>query len=536
MSIFEDVTVSNAQIDEMATAIQRWLQEHNLDLDVSKGTEQYDISVRSQAIFLATINAWFTKIKNARNLDYIKSLTDETLKAQMVDDLFSSMFLYRKSGSYSFGNLVCKITNFENIVIPAGTMFFNSLEYPFVLDSSNDYVVSIVNMKKGRENGIDFWFFEIPVKSRGMEPEYTLIAEEPLSTTWDYDAILSIAAKYNIEPALEEETTEAFIERAENTPSIAIPVTDRAAQYTFTAMSNVLKVIAVGANDLEMQRSKVTVAEGTIDVKNMADFYIKGKPVFNREATAKIEQIEHLGEIVNAIVLPDEYYIRIKEIKLTTGYVFPGYTSLYVHDLYIASEQVISMTNQNKREMRLSRESGLYYPLSFDELNNSGLGAYPDSNTEITVVYDTMDGLHQVQDYLNSPVDKVLCFNPIVKLMLPIFVSFNLKVRLDPTSTFVEADIVNGLRGFINNRSKVDLNINELYDFLKNNFDVIYMQTPVNLTTTYYNERWNIIEKTKIDEISLDDITTDIQAFSHSKYTNRLFTVIADETISVEII
>jgi hypothetical protein len=565
------LTISQNDIEQIESSIEKYLSSFHSDMDFSRGTPLNDIMVQAFKVPLALLTSVANKFRETRSLSGIQRLltainsadpTDPDIIASKADldsavqEVLSNWYIEKQTGTRARGLINLHFTSNPSLLIPSNFKSSRASNLSFVHASSTDVLISPTD-------------YQVIKDSSGLVLEYVYrISVEATSSgdigdvepgTWDtFDQIspflYKVSSDFSFVRGRPDEDTQSLINRARSGGVTERTLHNQRALNARFALDfpDTLPVRVIGAGEPEMQRDLVYLG-GNLKIHrlNHWNIYIGGNIEESKVYVGVLGQdfvSPRTGLVTtvndNYIILPFEPILNIREIRWLDDGTDARLTPYVDSDGYLRISLISGVspafTDINQAYLQPLDEESVHYWNTSKQTHilvvNPDL--FQSTAVEIEIVYDALQGYSIVDDFIRNAEDRPAAGDPLVYSYYPAVVSFDLEFKRDihSSSSFDQAEAKRVLTSFVRSQK----NGNPLFaseimrEFMETYGDVAAGVYPITLNYTVLCPNGGILEYSSLDSVSVDDVTKliatsyqpseDLSEFQLSDRTMMVFT------------
>lgn len=258
--------------------------ETDLTLDLTPGTASHEILVSGFAAMFAYLKDTADSVAARQSLRRLARLPDSNERTEAIDDLLSNLFLSRKDGAPSRGQVILFYANKPNEVVVSPTArFTRGGDLEFRPDHSSVQVISGQNAIPIRNSAGELEGYEFRVNTISLEHglEYNIAPGRLQVISGVSPFPVRAYNQDSFAGARNDETTEEILDRAKDALTVRDLVSSRALRTVLRDnFSSVLEVVSIGFGDPEMRRDRVhdSIAPLNFHAGGHIDVYLQGTP------------------------------------------------------------------------------------------------------------------------------------------------------------------------------------------------------------------------------------------------------------------
>lgn len=494
-------------VEQTRTRFEDIIKEINPDADVSPGSALNELVLKLSATLHNTISNDIDNIKLTNNIiDVLASQADSY--SEVMDKIASNYNISRNQGRKSVGKLKVNVVNPRNYTIRAGTTFIQP-NVNLTYTTTNDYEIR-TSPNPANTNELPLYtvgtnyFFIVPVTANDVGTQYQLPSGTKfgLNTGSNISDFIVAEAYGNFTSGAARETDKELISRFKlglankslmSSDSIKANLRDRDL--------NVLDISIVGADDLEMTRSKQNVFG--ISTLGMADVYVRttmGPETFQITKTATKIANDLWTLTIDNTDVPGAYLIS----SILLSGEDKGGSFLITSQTLGYSLKNFNRVNviNNKEEARFTRYQT--FVLQFEYADNAlALGS--------TLAFE-VKGLYQpnigsIQDIFVNDASRIASADYLVKSALPCLVSLNLKLYKKFSTDVILVDkIKSDIFIYINTLPFGEsVNVSKIVDIC-HNYNVKRVDLPIVLQGEILGNDGSVVSISDNDNLAIPEI------------------------------
>ena len=450
------------------------------DIDIKEGTFLRDAIINPVA---KEISKLYGTIKEVDMSQSILTATGEAL-----DKLAANYFIYRKSGSYSYGTVRFYLANtqianykydfsFPDIYIPAGTQLTtygdtNNPSLRFVTDES--VIIPGSTIKSLPRDSSGYQYKDIACRSAVVGEEYNVGPSQIVTLlNISMNGIQMVTNLESFQNGSNEESDASLALRV----GLAISGNNIGTKNGYLSyvlkQPQVIDAVVIGAGDPDMLRDKILVVDDGIITEckpgGCVDIYVRTNTESLHTVECTVTNVEDNGTVkINTSLLFDKLpVINIKNVV--------GSRSLMGND-----EPIMYSTVDPNNRVSYNMEStnkGLYYIGSTKEKGYLLFDGYnvPQIGEKLTITYYYNNGITQLQN--NIEQNKILTADVLIKSAQPIDIVLYLNTKCNPSCNLIqlESNVSSIIHNFINSNMRLGstLDITDILFLLKNINEII---------------------------------------------------------------
>ena len=450
------------------------------DIDIKEGTFLRDAIINPVA---KEISKLYGTIKEVDMSQSILTATGEAL-----DKLAANYFIYRKSGSYSYGTVRFYLANtqianykydfsFPDIYIPAGTQLTtygdtNNPSLRFVTDES--VIIPGSTIKSLPRDSSGYQYKDIACRSAVVGEEYNVGPSQIVTLlNISMNGIQMVTNLESFQNGSNEESDASLALRV----GLAISGNNIGTKNGYLSyvlkQPQVIDAVVIGAGDPDMLRDKILVVDDGIITEckpgGCVDIYVRTNTESLHTVECTVTNVEDNGTVkINTSLLFDKLpVINIKNVV--------GSRSLMGND-----EPIMYSTVDPNNRVSYNMEStnkGLYYVGSIKEKGYLLFDGYnvPQIGEKLTITYYYNNGITQLQN--NIEQNKILTADVLIKSAQPIDIVLYLNTKCNPSCNLIqlESNVSSIIHNFINSNMRLGstLDITDILFLLKNINEII---------------------------------------------------------------
>ena len=450
------------------------------DIDIKEGTFLRDAIINPVA---KEISKLYGTIKEVDMSQSVLTATGEAL-----DKLAANYFIYRKSGSYSYGTVRFYLANtqianykydfsFPDIYIPAGTQLTtygdtNNPSLRFVTDES--VIIPGSTIKSLPRDSSGYQYKDIACRSAVVGEEYNVGPSQIVTLlNISMNGIQMVTNLESFQNGSNEESDASLALRV----GLAISGNNIGTKNGYLSyvlkQPQVIDAVVIGAGDPDMLRDKILVVDDGIITEckpgGCVDIYVRTNTESLHTVECTVTNVEDNGTVkINTSLLFDKLpVINIKNVV--------GSRSLMGND-----EPIMYSTVDPNNRVSYNMEStnkGLYYVGSIKEKGYLLFDGYnvPQIGEKLTITYYYNNGITQLQN--NIEQNKILTADVLIKSAQPIDIVLYLNTKCNPSCNLIqlESNVSSIIHNFINSNMRLGstLDITDILFLLKNINEII---------------------------------------------------------------
>ena len=411
-----------------------------------------------------------------------------TATGEALDKLAANYFIYRKSGSYSYGTVRFYLANtqianykydfsFPDIYIPAGTQLTtygdtNNPSLRFVTDES--VIIPGSTIKSLPRDSSGYQYKDIACRSAVVGEEYNVGPSQIVTLlNISMNGIQMVTNLESFQNGSNEESDASLALRV----GLAISGNNIGTKNGYLSyvlkQPQVIDAVVIGAGDPDMLRDKILVVDDGIITEckpgGCVDIYVRTNTESLHTVECTVTNVEDNGTVkINTSLLFDKLpVINIKNVV--------GSRSLMGND-----EPIMYSTVDPNNRVSYNMEStnkGLYYVGSIKEKGYLLFDGYnvPQIGEKLTITYYYNNGITQLQN--NIEQNKILTADVLIKSAQPIDIVLCLNTKCNPSCNLIqlESNVSSIIHNFINSNMRLGstLDITDILFLLKNINEII---------------------------------------------------------------
>ena len=462
-------------LNEIILSIINNIRTTSPDIDIKEGTFLRDAIINPVA---EEISRLYGTIKE---VDMSQSILTATGAA--LDKLAANYFIYRKSGSYSYGTVRFYLANtqianykydfsFPDIYIPAGTQLAtygdtNNPSLQFVTNES--VIIPGSSIKSLPRDSSGYQYKDIACRS-AVVGENNNIGPNQIVTLLNIsmNGIQMVTNLESFQNGSNEESDASLALRV----GLAISGNNIGTKNGYLSyvlkQPQVIDAVVVGAGDPDMLRDKILVVDDGIITEckpgGCVDIYVRTNTESLHTVEYTVTDIEDNGTVkISTSILFDK--LPVISIKSVLGSRGPtGDEELILYSTVDPSNKVsYNMEPTNK---------GLYYAGSIREKGYLLFDGYnvPQIGEKLVITYYYNNGITQLQNGIEQ--NKILTADVLIKSAQPIDTVLYLNTKCEPLCnlTQLESNVNSAIYNFINSNIRLGstLDVTDILYLLKN--------------------------------------------------------------------
>jgi hypothetical protein len=479
--------------------IESSLKEVSTQIDVRDGTAISDFFIKPMQFLLEPLALEIARIRIQQSLRNWDIMDDDELDAHVAN-----LFVTRKEGNYTQGTVRIYFDSPRDVNITQTLSFVSQngdTYYPIAFSSFTSDQIA--------EKQIDGKYY-IDINAIAAEPgDKTVGVGEIIDIPGNPIQASGVTNVVEFIKGVPRETNEDLYNRTQKSLGVRDLVRGDSIETVLFEEFNLLRIQPIGFGDPEMDRDYYFMgldAGGSsiyAHLGGMTDIYIK-EPEINETLT----QVN----LASSSVLPDKVILSPTEFELRMSPYFAS-PVLRIESIIVcdpgagvdepcsgieipSSEYYIRVGNTSTRFS--IREDNWLHMNNIDMTTLGGVGDLV--NKTIRVTYKNIVEINAIQDYVEDPVNRIVCADLLVKSFEPVFIGGTIQVYLaDDTTNNAET-----LTTIINNA--VYLNdveqISDIVDILYSN-GVRHVVLPATLDIERHESNGNVFTGTTQDSFSV---------------------------------
>lgn len=320
-------TITESEVLEKQRHLRAFLQGKLADSNLKEGSFFNDLLVKPASYLSLLLEKEADRVVNTLNSETASNVEDRT-SSQVLDDLASNFFIYRRAGTNSQGVVRIEVSEQQGFVIQSNTIFTKSVGVEFFYagagGSDTDLVVQSSYLTESTaEDGSTVYYYDVPVEGTVAFIGSEMAPGDFLSMT---PTVANLVRIYNTETfsvATGEETNEAFLQRIKSSLTTRGLYSRHGVEASILeAVDSAISVNTIGAASASMQRDKLSLNSTSVRVLGKANVYA------NTGFIPKTVTVDFIGS--NTASLPSDIaraadvtaffdYQYVSEISTTDG-------------------------------------------------------------------------------------------------------------------------------------------------------------------------------------------------------------------------
>lgn len=465
-----NITITREDYEASKNFLIQFLRDSGYEGTLDDGTALHDLVVKAFALLYSLFKRESQKVSSYLSLEHAvtnKDLLGDDYDAA-VDAILSNWFVSRKEGTKSTGYVrlwFSKALEFYRLVPTAVLANIDTVRFEPAVEqvfSAEDFT-GVVNVS----TGISEYYIDVQVRSTlNSDVLPTHLSSMTVYAGNIYFLRGEIVADFT--PGIVKESSEDFIDRTKKVITTRELITDRAINTVVTdEIPEVQRLYVAGFGDPEQQRDVKTFSGVTVHVGNKADIYV----VSNLSMASAVFTADAFSRVTISGPLPVGLISKVERLVDEDVWEEAAYTVFSCDDSLFGSLQ---------QSMVLSIPTSLY-------------------NDQIRITFVTNHDVQTVVSLLTNPKNKVVCYDPLVKMMYVVKLAFNLSITRK--SDYEEEDVVKGIKTYT---AKYLSEINKQNTLYKESEYIAYIHenvpgldrvsVPLNITYTVFDSK----AKTKV--------------------------------------
>ena len=430
--------------------ISQYLRDAGYDGSLEDGTSLFDVVIRPTGLiytlFRQDIDKAYAYMSLSKANELKESLSEEDYDAA-IDGILSNWFVSRNEGEKITGYVrmwfssppsFIAFKEGQSIGTYNGVSLVARIADVFSV-STKSYRAEDFQSRMNTSNNQTEYFIDIPVISN--EPTDTkILCDAVIQCSYSDIFFLRGTAASDFTPGATVESSEAFIERTQDAITTRELITRRAFNTVIPdKFPQLSRMYVAGCGDPEMIRDIVNFQDVSVHVGNMADIWVASRMVgisekcqvmYDDQERAYIELSNSPVHIMSIRDTAPDYYIE------GSG----EYLDLLT-DVWMDTSATGNKTPENQWLIPIGADqepARLYLNLptltSDEEIAwRAEFDTAEGAIREVEVSEITASIARDLQSFLASDANRVASFDPQVKMMVPVVMSFNMRVTVNVT-------------------------------------------------------------------------------------------------------
>jgi hypothetical protein len=459
------IQLTTESVSRAEQFLLQYLRDSGYSGSLEDGTGIYDVLIKAYSLLYAMFQEQADKVSGYLSLDKAAEL-QETLGDEYddaIDVILSNWFVTRKEGTPTTGILRLWFTRpLDYLSITAGDQLFSYSNTFFTPVRSTVFTEDDFQMIRNTPQSEDEYYVEVEVEST-ENAEIDVTASTAFTTYLNNVYFIRATAKSDFETGKEKESNTEFIERTQTAITTRELITPSAIQTVIPQeYPTVTGVYVAGHGDDEQIRDIITSGDLQVHVGNKADIYVNSP--FTKATVAT--------------TVPDNLLIELEDVLSDypcVAHVFNVYES--------GTDTEVPYTMSVTEATWLTTGHGAVI-----EIDDS-----VEVDTAIDIVFLYSAVVPSVDLLMASDDNRVVCYDPYIKAMHPVVLSFEIHLLPGGLSNFstVETAIKTSVVSYINSLSNTDVySESKLLAYIHNSNSILNgITVPITATYTLFNEK-----------------------------------------------
>lgn len=462
-----NIIITREDYESSKNFLVQFLRDSGYDGTLDDGTALHDLVIKAFALLYSLFKRESQKVSSYLSLAHAeenKDLLGDDYDAA-VDAILANWFVTRKEGTKSTGYVRMWFSKpLEFYLLSPEQVLANIESVQFEVGAEQVFSAEDFTGVMNVNTGVSEYYIDVLVQSvPNSDVLPTHLSSMVVYANNIYFLRGEIVADFT--PGIVKESSEDFIERTQKVITTRELITDRAINTVVTdEIPEVSRVFVAGFGDQEQQRDIKSFAGVTVHVGNKADIYA----------------VANLSNATGEVVVSASGTVDLAGLP-PVGLV----TSV---------------------EKKLSGDEWETTPFSFESCDDFTYGsldhqmslAVPEcaEGDIVRVSFVTNNYVQQVVNLLKDPDNKVVCYDPLVKMMYVVMLEFSLVIKKKNGYTFTEVE-----KGIKDSTAKYLAFINKSDSLYKESEYIAYLHehvpgldrvsVPLNITYTVFDSKAN---------------------------------------------
>lgn len=407
-------TISKERFSDARNIIIQFLRDSGYDGSVEDGTGLADAVVKPNAIlhslFSQAIDKVYAYQSIAKAQELRKVIGEEEYDAA-IDGLLANWFVTRKGGKPSTGAVRLWFTRPPDFLHyrdgqEVGTVTANEMSERIVVDGEQVFVESDYSCIFNTVNNRDEYYVDLVVRT--LNNSDMVFDETSTTNTTAHDIyFIQSTVPGTFVPGILKESSEDFINRTRKATTTRELITERAINTVLMNEYDEIIRLYVSRHGSREQLRDIVVFEGArVHVGNKADIWVASE----------------LARQTCRVAVSD--YGRIALEQLPKNVSIAGFV------------KANAVTASDENELEEGQELKLH--ISCDEKTHNAAGVLPDrlwvdgtySGDIIALTLLCDNSIENMRDFVSSNTQRVVCYDPLMKHMFPLMMTFDLNIEL----------------------------------------------------------------------------------------------------------